>query len=95
MRKPRLIQGFNNSQKIRVIVEGVGLYTTVGDTENICTRKHRMAVWTALQNLSYDRQMAFAKCQPFPTGFAFNYSYTEDAGKSQEFVSVQVDLVEQ
>lgn len=95
MRRARLIEGFNNSQRIRVIVDGVGFYTTVGNTENICTRKHRMAVQTALMNLSYDRQMAFVRCTPQPTGFGFNYVYFEGTpGNNECLVSVQVDLCE-
>ena len=38
MRKQRLITGFNNSQRIRVIVDGVGFFTTVGGTADIMTR---------------------------------------------------------
>ena len=94
MRKPRLIDGLNNSQKIRVIVDGVGFYTTVGDTENICTRKHRMAVQTALMNLSHDRGMAFVRCTPLPVGFGFNYQYYEGTTDNNACtVGVQVDLV--
>jgi len=94
MRRQRLIDGLNNSQKIRVIVDGVGFYTTVQGTSDICTRKHRTAVQVALMNLAHDRQMAFIRCTPHPTGFGFNYRYTEDAGKTEVLVPVQVDLVD-
>ena len=94
MRKPRLINGFNNSQKIRVIVDNVGFYTTVGGTEDICTRRHRMAVQTALMNLSNDRQMAFVRCTPRPVGFGFNYNYYEGTtDNNASTVPVQVDLL--
>lgn len=93
MRTQRLVDGLNNSQKIRVIVDGVGFYTTVGATSNIVTRKHRMAVQTALMNLSYNRQMSKATSRKeTPVGFGFNYSYTEDGGATTELVGVQVDL---
>ena len=85
MRKPRLISGFNNSQKIRVIVDNVGFYTTVGGTEDICTRRHRMAVQTALMNLHANGG----------TGFGFNYNYYEGTTDNNAcLVSVQVDLVD-
>ena len=94
MRKPRLITGFNDSQRIRVIVDGVGFYTTVGGTSDIMTRRHRMAVQTALMNLSSDRQTAFIRCQPFPTGFAFDYNYYEGTTENNACtVPVQVDLL--
>jgi len=94
MRKPRLIEGFNNSQRIRVIIDGVGFYTTVGGTEDICTRKHRMAVQTALINLSSDRQTAFIRCTSRPTGFGFNYNYYEGTVDNNACtVPVQVDLI--
>jgi hypothetical protein len=88
MRKERLIRGLNNSQKIRVIVGGVGFYTTVGETENICTRRHRMATQMALMNLVYERVV-----NPETTGFGFNYAYSEDGGQSIENIDVQVVLV--
>ena len=92
MRTQRLIDGFNNSQKIRVIVAGVGFYTTVGGTSDIMTRKHRMAVQTALMNLSSDRQLAKAVGRrEVPVGFGFNYNYTD--GIERDTVDVQVDLV--
>ena len=88
MRKQQLIRGLNNSQKIRVMLAGVGFYTTVGETENICTRRHRMATQTALMNLVYGRVK-----NPETVGFGFNYSYTEDGCATNEIVDVQVDLV--
>ena len=82
MRKQRLVAGFNNSQKIRVIVDGVGFYTTVGETDKICTTKHRTAVQIALLNLADDR-----KKNKHHVGFAFDYNF------NGEMVPVQVDLV--
>lgn len=84
MRTPRLIDGFNNSQKIRVIVDGVGFYTTVGGTSDIMTRRHRMAVQAALMNMHANGG----------TGFGFNYQYYEGTtDNNASTVSVQVDLV--
>ena len=84
MRQPRLIAGLNNSQKIRVIVDGVGFYTTVAGTSDILTRKHRMAVQTALMNLANKGVI----------GFAFDYKYYEGTTDNNAcMVPVQVDLV--
>ena len=84
MRTPRLIAGFNNSQRIRVIVDGVGFYTTVGGTSDIMTRKHRMAVQIALMNMHANGG----------TGFAFNYQYYEGTTDNNACtVPVQVDLL--
>ena len=84
MRKQRLITGFNNSQRIRVIVDGVGFFTTVGGTADIMTRQHRMAVQAALMNIHANGG----------TGFAFNYNYYEGTtDNNARTVPVQVDLV--
>ena len=83
MRRQRLIRGLNNSQKIRVIVAGVGFYTTVGETENFCTQRHRTATHMALMNLVHKRT-----ANPEVTGFGFNY-----VGVEGNTVDVQVDLV--
>ena len=90
MRQRRMIEGLNNSQRIRVIVDGVGFYTTIADTSDICTRRHRLAVQTALMNLGYDRRMAEVRHSDMPVGFGFNYAVPNEAG----MVSVQVDLVD-
>ena len=56
MRTKRLIPYFNNSQKIRVIVDGIGLYMTVGQVETMfATTTHRAATCVALQTLGIDR----------------------------------------
>ena len=89
MRSRRMVDGLNNSQKIRVIVDGVGFYTTIAGTSDICTRNHRMAVQTALMNLSYDRRMAEVRGTDTPVGFGFNYAVPNE----DVMVSVQVDLV--
>jgi hypothetical protein len=97
MRKSTLIHGFKNSQKIRVMIDGIGFYTTVIGTSDICTRKHRMAVQTALMNLAYDRAMALVRHTPEPVGFGLNYNYFEEyrpSGQPDAVISVQVDLCE-
>lgn len=89
MRTQRLIDGFNNSQKIRVIVDNVGFYTTVGGTQDICTTKHRTATHMALMNLANSRYTAkVQRNKEIPVGFGFNYTDAEGT-----VTSVQVDLV--
>lgn len=87
MRKQRLIQGMNNSQKIRFIVDGVGMYCRISDVENFATLSAQQAVITALQNLQAQRELAFTMCKPRPTGWGTNSVF----GGVQH--NVQVDLV--
>jgi hypothetical protein len=62
MRTKTLIYGFKNSQKIRVIIDGLGIYMTVGDiADKFATTKHRAAVWLTAEKLSGERQAAYAK----------------------------------
>ena len=72
MRKQRLIEGMNNSTRIRFIVDGVGMYCRISDVENFATVSAQQAVISALQNLQYSREMAFATCKPQPTGYGTN-----------------------
>ena len=87
MRKQRLIQGMNNSQKIRFIVDNVGMYCRISDVENFATYSAQQAVITALQNLQAQRELAFAMCRQQPTGWGTNSIF---AGKQH---NVQVDLL--
>ena len=52
MRQKRVITGLNNSQKIRVIVNGVGFYTTVLGMTEMCFTEQRVAVWCALERIA-------------------------------------------
>jgi|TARA_R110000868_G_scaffold116738_2_gene310467 hypothetical protein len=71
MRTKTLIEGFKNSQKIRVIVDGVGIYTTVGATASIfATSKHYAAVNLALQRLAFFRRAALHEGNPIPLGLS-------------------------
>ena len=87
MRKQRLIEGMNNSQKIRFIVDGVGMYCRVADVENFATYSAQQAVITALQNLQVQRELALTMCKAQPTGWGTNSIF---AGKQH---NVQVDLL--
>lgn len=52
MRTKILYPGVKNSQKIRIMVDGFGFYTTVKDITNICTMTHRAAVESAMTTLA-------------------------------------------
>jgi hypothetical protein len=54
MRTKVLYAGVKNSQKIRVMVDGFGMYMRVQDIDNICTRSHRNAVTCAMASLAKD-----------------------------------------
>lgn len=87
MRKQQIVSGMNNSQKIRFMVNGFGMYCKVSDIENFATSSHRVAVLLALQHLQCDRELAFSKCKPQPTGFGTRSTF------QGVDIDVQVDLV--
>lgn len=60
MRQKRIVEGLNNSQKIRVIVNGVGFYTTVMGMTQMCFTEQRVAVWHALERIAREKIMGFA-----------------------------------
>lgn len=84
MRTKTVIDGFKNSQKIRIVIGGIALYTTVYDMAfNLFgTSIHRATVWLALEKLALMRRTATA-------------NGTAPIGLADEFngMSVQVDLV--
>ena len=86
MRTKTMFVGLKNTQKIRVIVSGVGFYTTVRDVPNICTSEHRSAVEAALvalsTSLSEGKQI---------TGFGTRAAVV-DSTMQTKHVDVQVDL---
>jgi hypothetical protein len=78
MRMKQVIKGLKNSQRIRVIVDGVGIYMTVGQTESsFATANHRIAVQNTLE------LMVAENCG--------GIAHTVEA--SDKRVAVQVDLV--
>jgi hypothetical protein len=89
MRTKTIIDGFKNSQKFRFILkatngEEVGMVITIQQmSDQFATRDARVAVWSAMMKLSFDRQMAKARGETLPTGLV------RDA---QGFHQVQVDL---
>jgi hypothetical protein len=59
MRKKAIIQGLKNSQKVRVIVNGVGFYTTVQGATEMPFTDQRVAVWNALEVLGREKVQGF------------------------------------
>ena len=83
MRTKAIVAGLKNSQKIRVILDGVGIYMTVKDTDHMfATTKHREAVMCTLHLLAKDKV----------TGMGHRTTHYDDNMKRFE-VDVQVDLL--
>jgi hypothetical protein len=70
MRRQQIVSGMNNSQKIRFMIDGFGMYCKVSDIENFATSSHRVAVISALQHLQCTRDLA-KSCgkKDIPSGF--------------------------
>ena len=89
MRTKTIIDGFKNSQKFRFILtahsgEDVGMVITVKQmSDNFATRDARVAIWIALEKLSFQRRMAQRRGETLPTGLVTD---------AQGFRQVQVDL---
>jgi len=90
MRTKTIIDGFNNSQRFRVIFKGdgsehdIGMYLTIKQmTEQFATATARTVCWDAMIKLSYLRYEARRKNETVPTGLGHTFR-----GKQ-----VQVDLV--
>ena len=70
MRTQQIVTGMNNSQKIRFIIDGFGMYCKVSDIENFATSSHRVAVISALQHLQCDRDLYKSTGRKdIPTGY--------------------------
>ena len=88
MRSKRWIDGLNNSQKIRVICNGVGFYTTVRGAFDMCIHEQRVAVTSALSSLGSSQYLPEDQR---PMGFATRVKCFGHEGKEVS-VDVQVDL---
>jgi hypothetical protein len=82
MRAKRLIQGLNNSQKIRVIIDGVGFVTTVKDVDSMPFVSQRVAVHSVLMSIGTQGLQGLATTQRV---------YSER--QTTEEYQVQVDLI--
>lgn len=87
MRAKRLVDGLNNSQKIRVIVNGVGFYTTIQGVENMCFTVQRNFVLASLYTIAEGRSQGRGT-----TGHATSYEY--DKNGVPQRLEIQVDLVD-
>ena len=93
MRTKTLINGFKNSQKIRVIIDGMGIYMTVGEiSDKFATTPHRIAVWLTAEKLAGQREAARAKhgWSGVPSGLS--HRITVNAVDTREF-DVQIDVL--
>jgi hypothetical protein len=59
MRTKAIVPGLKNSQKIRVIVNGVGFVSTVEGMTNMCFAEQRAAVWNALEVIAREKIEGF------------------------------------
>lgn len=84
MRRKEIIKGLKNSTRIRVILDGVGLYMSISDTEKcFATSSHRVATQVALQ------QLVNGKCN----GIGTTVKVYNDKLQS-ESIQVQVDILQ-
>lgn len=91
MRNARLVQGFNNKQKVRFICDGFAMYSTVQGLCNIASTKHRAAIMQTLSKLSSDRLIAQSTNQPIPTGLAWTLAVRNEKSELEN-IQVQIDL---
>ena len=74
MRTKQIIYGLKNTQKIRVIIDGVGLYIQIKDSNNLFSKvSQRAAVCDALIRLSALRVVANLNKQEIPTGLCEDF----------------------
>lgn len=89
MKTQRWVNGLNNSQKIRVICDGVGFYTTVRGAFDMCFAPQRAAVTSVLMSLGWDQQLPL---EQRPTGKA-RRERVHDGNGNPVYIDVQIDLV--
>lgn len=82
MRRKAIVPGLKNSQKIRVIVNGVNFVTTVQGMTQMGNCEQRAAVWNALETIAREKITGFA-------GSTRVYDYKMIA----KIVDFQVDLL--
>lgn len=84
MRTARFINGLNNSQPIRFIVDGFVMHCIIKDTFNISSIQHRNAIHFALQKIGD------SIVNPNPDGSTAISGFSSNI----DGVDVQVDLIE-
>jgi len=89
MRTKTLIHGFKNSQKIRVIIDGFGIYTTVGGVSSVFAHHSlKQAAVDGLYRLSSERYFAEIHGDTLPTMVSMKSMNTTQIAKQ-----VQIDLI--
>jgi hypothetical protein len=68
MRMRQIIKGLKNSQRIRVIVNGVGFETTVEGMTRMTFTSQRVAIWGALDRIAMEKIQGFASSSTFYDG---------------------------
>ena len=84
MKMKQIIPGVNNHQRFRVILNGVGFFTTVKEMTNMPFTEQRVAVWLAIERMKNGH--------PSSTGFGTTHRVYDDKMQVQE-CQVQVNLV--
>lgn len=87
MRTKVMYPGLSNNQKIRIMVDGFGMYMRVKDIQNICTMTQRTAVDSALLTLA----SSLVRGNKI-TGFASGIKVYNDKLVPTR-VDVQIDLI--
>ena len=87
MRTKRYIDGLNNSQKIRVIINGIGFYTTVREACNLAFSSQTSAVISVLTTIGLERLSG-----QFYGGLSKPVTVYDEKMKSVVY-DVQVDLM--
>ena len=87
MRTKVMYPGLTNSQKIRVMIDGFGMYMRVKDIQNICTMTHRAAIDSAVLKLA-SSQVHGDKITSFGSSIT-----VYDSKLVPTRVDVQVDLI--
>jgi len=82
MRTKTIIPGLKNSQKIRVIVNGVGFETTVEGMTRMTFAEQKIAIWTGLEKIAREKLLGFASTTTF-----------YDSKLAQQKVDFQVNIL--
>ncbi len=94
MRTKNYIPGFKNSQKIRLMFDGLGIYTTVSEVANVfATTGHQRAANDALVRLAHMRYMAKKDGDLIPVGLGMTSYNTNYNTNPSTRIQVQVDLL--
>ena len=84
MKTKQIIPGVNNHQRFRVILNGVGFYTTVKEMTNMPFTDQRVAVWTAMEKLKNGN--------PQSTGIGTTHRVYDSKMQVKEY-QIQIDIV--